>query len=299
MAARSEATREPLTSGWLAAIVESSDDAIVSKTLEGTITSWNPAAERLFGYAAEEVIGRPIAILAPPDRENEMPAILERIRRGGKVRHFETVRRHKDGSLIDISLTVSPIRDLMGQIIGASKIARDITARRRAEQALQESEARFRSLANTVPDIVWTAAPDGTITFVNDRWFQLCGVQPEGTFREWPKPVLHPDDRERCLQQWNQALQNAIEYESEARIQRYDGEYRWFLIRAVPVRDNAGRVTAWFGATTDIHDRRQAEEHQRLLSAELTHRVKNTLTVVQVLLERSAARATSVEGCRS
>lgn len=297
MAARSEATREPLTSGWLAAIVESSDDAIVSKTLEGTITSWNPAAERLFGYAAEEVIGRPIAILAPPDRENEMPAILERIRRGGKVRHFETVRRHKDGSLIDISLTVSPIRDPMGQIIGASKIARDITARRRAEQALQESEARFRGLANTVPDIVWTAAPDGTITFVNDRWFLFCGVQPEGTLREWPKPVLHPDDREHCLEQWNQALQNAIEYESEARIQRYDGEYRWFLIRAVPVRDNGGRVTAWFGATTDIHDRRQAEEHQRLLSAELTHRVKNTLTVVQVLLERSAARATSVEGC--
>jgi PAS domain S-box-containing protein len=119
---------------WLAAIVESSEDAIVSKRLDGTITSWNPAAERLFGYTAEEVIGRPISMLAPPDRENEMPATLERIRRGQKVDRYETVRRRKDGSLVDISLTVSPIRDETGRIVGASKIARDITARKRAEE---------------------------------------------------------------------------------------------------------------------------------------------------------------------
>ena len=125
---------EPPAASWLAAIVESSDDAIVSKTLEGTITSWNPAAERLFGYTAEEVIGRPISILAPPDRENEMPANLERIRRGEKVDRYETVRRRKDGSLVDISLTVSPIRDGTGRIVGASIIARDITARKQAEE---------------------------------------------------------------------------------------------------------------------------------------------------------------------
>ena len=125
---------EPPAASWLAAIVESSDDAIVSKTLDGTITSWNPAAARLYGYSAEEVIGRPISILAAPDRQNEMPANLERIRRGEKVDRYETVRRRKDGSLVDISLTVSPIRDGTGRIVGASKIARDITARRRAEE---------------------------------------------------------------------------------------------------------------------------------------------------------------------
>jgi PAS domain S-box-containing protein len=125
---------KPLAAAWLAAIVESSDDAIVSKTLDGTITSWNPAAQRLFGYSAEEVIGRPISILAAPDRENEMPANLERIRRGEKVERYETVRRRKDGSLVDISLTVSPIRDETGRIVGASKIARDITARKRVEE---------------------------------------------------------------------------------------------------------------------------------------------------------------------
>jgi PAS domain S-box-containing protein len=134
MASRSMATSEPTAASWLAAIVESSDDAIVSNTLDGTITRWNPAAQRLFGYFPEDVIGRPISILAPPDRENEMPANLERIRRGEKVDRYETVRRRRDGSLVDISLTVSPIRDETGRIVGASKIARDITARKQAEE---------------------------------------------------------------------------------------------------------------------------------------------------------------------
>ena len=134
MVAISAVTSEPLAAGWLSAIVESSHDAIVSKTLDGIVTSWNAAAERLFGYTAEEMIGRPIAILAAPDRGNEMPAILERIRRGEKIDHYETVRRRKDGSLIDIALTISPIRDETGRIIGASKIARDITAQKRLEE---------------------------------------------------------------------------------------------------------------------------------------------------------------------
>jgi two-component system CheB/CheR fusion protein len=134
MVSRCMAVSEPPAASWLAAIVESSDHAIVSKTLDGTITSWNPAAQRLFAYTAEEVIGRPISILAAPDRKNEMHAILERIRRGEKVDPYETVRRRKDGSLVDISLTVSPIRDETGRIVGASKIARDITARKRVEE---------------------------------------------------------------------------------------------------------------------------------------------------------------------
>ncbi len=297
MALRSKATREPLTAGWLAAIVESSEDAIVSKDLDGIITSWNPAAERLFGYAAAEVIGRPIAILAAPERANEMPAILERIRRGEKIEHFETVRRRKDGSLVDISLTVSPIRNQKGRIVGASKIARDITEHKRAKQALMESEERFRGLANAVPDIVWTAGPDGLITFANDRWFHFCGIAPEENARAWPDLVLHPEDRERCLERWNLALREGTAYEIEVRNRRHDGEYRWFLTRAVPVRNASGRITAWFGATTDIHDRKQAEEHQRRLTAELSHRVKNMLAVVQVLAERSGSRATSVDQC--
>ena len=130
----------------LASIVESSDDAIVSKDLDGIIRTWNRGAERLFGYKAAEVIGRPITILIPLDRRDEEPGILARIRRGERVDHYETVRRHKDGSLIDISLTVSPTRDAKGAIVGASKIARDITERKRAEQALRESEGEVPRL---------------------------------------------------------------------------------------------------------------------------------------------------------
>ena len=133
----------------LAAIIESSDDAIISKDLNGIITSWNRSAERIFGYTADEMIGRPISVLAPPDRQEEMPHILKRIRRGERVDHFETVRRAKDGRLLNISLTVSPIVDDSGKIVGASKICRDITERKLAEQAiLQQTERLIRSNAD-------------------------------------------------------------------------------------------------------------------------------------------------------
>ncbi|HXV80952.1 MAG TPA: PAS domain S-box protein [Candidatus Binatia bacterium] len=127
----------------LAAIVESSEDAIISKDLNGIITSWNQAAERIFGYTADEVIGQPITVLIPPERYDEEPGILDNIKRGQRIEHYETVRRHKNGSLLDISLMVSPIRDAMGNIVGASKIAHDITQRKQAEVALRESEERL------------------------------------------------------------------------------------------------------------------------------------------------------------
>jgi PAS domain S-box-containing protein len=124
----------------LAAIVESADDAIISKNLNGIIMTWNRGAERLFGYTAQEVIGQPVTILMPPDRVDEEPGILERIRRGESIDHYETVRRRKDGTLLDISLSVSPITDENGRIVGASKIARDITERKEAEEALREAD---------------------------------------------------------------------------------------------------------------------------------------------------------------
>ena len=120
-------------SAWLAAIIDSSDDAIVSKTLDGVITSWNRGAERIFGYRAAEAVGQRISLIIPRERLAEEDTVLAQIVRGEKVDHFETVRRTKDGRLIDISLTVSPVRDGAGRIIGASKIARDITERRRIE----------------------------------------------------------------------------------------------------------------------------------------------------------------------
>ena len=149
--------RADLHAQRLASIVESSDDAIVSKDLNGIITSWNGGAERLFGYKAEEVIGKPITILIPADRIDEEPEIIERVRRGERVDHYDTVRRRKDGSLIDISLTVSPLKDADGRIVGASKIARDITERKRAQEQqkllVKEMKHRIKNSLATVQAI--------------------------------------------------------------------------------------------------------------------------------------------------
>ena len=135
---------------WLSAIIESADDAIITKTLEGRITSWNKGAERIFGYTAEEAVGQPVTMLIPADHQDEEPVILSKLRRGERVEHYETVRVRKDGSLVDISLTVSPITGPDGQIIGASKIARDISERKRAEaerEQLLEREQALRAKA--------------------------------------------------------------------------------------------------------------------------------------------------------
>ena len=130
------------THARLAALVESSDDAIVSKDLNGVITSWNAGAQRLFGYTAEEAMGQPVTLLIPPERFDEEPGVLARIRRGEKVDHYETVRRRKDGTLIDVSLTVSPIRNYRGEVVGASKIARDITESKHAAETLRHANRR-------------------------------------------------------------------------------------------------------------------------------------------------------------
>jgi PAS domain S-box-containing protein len=134
----------------LAAIVDSSDDAIVSKTLEGIITSWNTGAEHLFGYSAREAVGRHISLIIPANRSNEETVIIEKIKRGERIEHFDTVRIRKDKTPLDISLTISPVRDSGGKIIGASKIARDITQRKQIERELRDSEERYRSLADAL-----------------------------------------------------------------------------------------------------------------------------------------------------
>src|SRR5580704_2858552 len=136
--------------GLLASIVDSSDDAIVSKTLEGVITSWNAGAERLFGYTAKEAIGQHISMIIPQDRRDEETTILARLRQGERIAHFDTVRLRKDGTALDISLSISPVRNSAGKVIGASKIARDITGRKRVERELHESEQRFRELADAL-----------------------------------------------------------------------------------------------------------------------------------------------------
>jgi two-component system sensor kinase FixL len=154
---------QQLAANRLAAIVASSEDAIIGKTLEGVVTDWNQAAETIFGYSAAEILGRSIMLLLPPGQEAEEADILRRVARGERVEPFETKRRRKDGEIIDVSVTISPVFDRQGEIVGASKIARDITAAKRAHQLLMEREAHLQSVLNTVPDAMIVIDPNGII----------------------------------------------------------------------------------------------------------------------------------------
>ena len=268
----------------LAAIVESSDDAIISKDLNGIITTWNRGAQNVFGYTAEEAIGQPVTMLMPPERVNEEPGIIARVRRGEKVDHYETVRRRKDGSLIDISLTVSPIRDAEGQIIGASKVARDITAQKRIERIVRESEERFFTLAESVPHMVWMANPDGDIFWYNRQWYEYTGTNP-AEVEGWGWQSLHdPKLLPTVTEKWRASLETGKAFEMEFPLRGADGKFRWFLTRVNPVSGPDGKIIYWCGTNTDIHEQRRVDRRNRFI-LELDERVRAIEDPEEIALE--------------
>src|SRR5712671_3169743 len=189
-----------LESSRLAAIVSSSDDAIVSKTLDGTITSWNAGATNILGYEADEMIGQPITRIIPPELHEEEKQILARLHRGERIEHSETIRLAKDGRRVDISLTVSPLFNQSGKVVGASKVARDITERKLAEQALRETAARLRALTETAVDGVILIDARGVVLMFNPACEKLFGYSAEEVIGEnvkmlMPQPYRHEHDR--------------------------------------------------------------------------------------------------------
>lgn len=259
---------------YLAAIVASSDDAIVSKNLQGIITSWNKGAEKVFGYTAEEAVGQSITMLIPTQYLDEEPIILDKIRRGQSVDHYETVRRRKDGALIDISLTVSPIRDEAGNIIGASKIARDITERQRIQEDLRKSEERYRSLTGILTSVVWTTDAEGAFVAPQSEWEAFTGQSWE-EHQGWGRiSALHADDQERMRTQWKSAIESRSTYELQCRIWHISSsKYHYCIAHAVPLFDADGSIREWVGNTLDIDEQKEAEaERERLLASERTAR---------------------------
>jgi len=275
----------------LAAIVESSSDAIVGKALDGTVLSWNAAAERIFGFTAEEMIGTSIRRLIPEGRQAEEDAIIASISAGERVPGFETVRLRKDGSPVHVAVTVSPVHDENGTVVAASKIARDITEDRAIKQALEDTELRFRLMADNISQLAWIASAEGELTWYNRRWYDYTGTTFEEMRGEGWRAIHHPDHLEQASARFFEAVRAGQEWEDTFPLRGADGQYRWFLSRAQPLRNAEGRVLCWFGTNTDITEQLEAERRIELLMLEVNHRSKNMLAMIQSLARRSAGRA--------
>ncbi len=255
--------REQETRARLAAIVESSEDAIIGKDLDGMITSWNAGAEHLLGYRADEVIGQPIKRIIPPELQAEEAAILARVRRGESVAHLETARLTRDGRLIPASMSISPIRDAAGAIIGVSKILRDITARKEAEESLRESERLYRAIGESIDYGIWICDAAGRNTYASESFLKLVGMTQEECSRFGWADVLHPEDAEATIAAWKYCVEKGGPWYREHRYRGCDGQWHPILACGVAVRDERGRITRWAGINLDISRLKRAEETLR------------------------------------
>ncbi len=251
----------------LASIVESSDDAIITKTSNGVITSWNSGAEKVYGFPAQEVLGQPISILIPPGQSDEVPGILERIKRGESIHHYETVRRRQDGQLIHVSVSISPVKDRLGEIIGASTIARDITAevaaRKQSEEKLAAASQYARSLIESSLDPLVTISADGKITDVNEATIRATGVAREeliGT--DFSNYFTEPA---KAREGYQQVFAKGFVTDYPLTIRHRDGRLTDVLYNASVYKDTRGNVLGVFAAARDVTAQKQASQYARSL----------------------------------
>ena len=257
----------------LAAIVESSGDAIVGKTLDGIVTDWNRGAEVIFGYRADEIIGRPIAMIVPPERQAESADILARIRNGERIDHFETQRCRKDGTIIDISVTVSPVYDSKGRLRGASKVARDISESKRALTALAEREARLRSILETVPDAMVVIDRAAIMQSFSATAVRLFGYTPEeviGRNVSLLMPEPYRGQHDGYLRRYAETGERRVIGTGRVVVgQRKDGTT--FPMELSVGETSSGDNRFFIGFIRDLSERQESQQRLQELQAELIH----------------------------
>ena len=253
-------------SSLLAAIVETSDDAIYSATLSGMITTWNSGAERLYGYLREEAVGQHISFLAPGGAD-EVEAILAAARRGERVQTHRTTRRTRSGVIVDLSLTACPIRSGDGVVIGASVVAQDLADRLRADAVTRAAEGRYRQIVETTLDGVWTTDEATATTFVNQRMAAMLGYTPEEMLGRSMLEFQFAADRPGAALA-HERRQHGVSEELELRLRAKDGSERWALLATSPLLDGDGRYVGALAMVNDITERRHAQEQLRCRAAQ-------------------------------
>jgi PAS domain S-box-containing protein len=253
---------------FLAAIVESSDDAIISKSLEGIIQTWNVAAERMFGHTAEQAIGRHISLVIPPERIQEEDRIIASLKAGERIEHFETVRVRADGGRIAVSLTISPIKDPTGAVVGASKIVRDITDRKRAE----EERENFVRLIENSPDFIGMCDLAGTPFFINRAGLDLVGLEDLDSARRAPlASFFFPEDQDRIIREFLPSVLKNGTGEIEVRFRNFKtGEARWMAYKVLTLPDAHGQPIGFATVSEDVTERKRLNDDLHRLAVDLS-----------------------------
>ncbi len=267
----------------LAAIVQSSADAIIGETLDGIITHWNPAAERLYGYRVEEIIGQHLSVLAPPERHGEIANVLARVRQGESFEVLETVRLTNGGHSIEVALTIFPVRDEQGAIVAMSAIVRDITDRKTAERALATSEARYRAVVESQSELICRFFPDTTLSFVNDAYCAYFARSRHQLIGRSFLDLIPASAREAVRRRLDEQTRHLERTTYEHEVILPDGAVGWQAWVDTPILDEQGNLVEFQGIGRDVTEQRRAELALRRSEKRFRALIHNAEEIITIL----------------